>query len=413
MSWLRDKFGIPMPMRGRFVIVSSSQELAGLLSSSLRAAKVQGEWLLFRRYPTAAQLRRLVSTSEAPVVAVIIGLTETARATRLIEDFSNTHPDVLLVAADTTADADKILAAMRAGASEFLAPPFDLQHLVNRFQQQSQRSAPARTAGQLLCFMPAQGGNGASTVALHVADAIRRELAQQGKQNGQPPRKPLLVDFDFHAGTVAFRLRIKPEYTLLDAADKTEVIDELWEKLTTQWKGMDVLAAPPSGVDIAPEMIEQVSSLFTSATRAYPYVLVDLPTALYSSCRDLLISADAVYLVSTPEVMSLHLAKRRIGELIDLGLPNESIRLVLNRVGGKKALKTADAEQVVGVPVSAAIDNDYNAFTEAYMKGSLVRPESSLGRQLAALARKIMGLENKAEEPSAARSRWRSLLSFG
>lgn len=400
-------------MTGRFVIVSSDPELAGLLSTSLRTAKVHGEWLLFRRYPTAAQLRRLVSSSEVPVVAVIVGLTEMARATRLIEDFSTTHSDVLLVAADTTTDADKILSAMRAGASEFLAPPFDLKHLVSRFQQQNKSSGPPRTAGQLLCFMPAQGGNGASTVALHVADAIRRELAQQSKQNGRPLRKPLLVDFDFHAGTVAFRLRLKPEYTLLDAAAKTEVIDELWEKLASHWKGMDVLPAPPSGVDIAPETIEQISSLFTSATRVYPYVLVDLPTALYSSCRDLLTSSDAVYLVSTPEVMSLHLAKRRVGELRELGLPTESIRLVLNRVGGKKSLKTEDVEELVGVPVSAAIENDYNAFTEAYMKGALVRPESPLGRQLGALARDIMGIEEETTEKPAARSRWRSLLSFG
>jgi pilus assembly protein CpaE len=402
-----------MAMTGRFVVVSSDPELAGLLSTSLRTSKVRGEWLLYRRYPTAAQLRRLVTTSEVPVVAVIIGLTEAARATRLIEDFAATHPGVFLVAADTSADADKILAAMRAGASEFLAPPFDVQHLVSRFQQQDQSRAPAKPGGQLLCFMPAQGGNGASTVALHVADAIRRELARESKQNGHPPRKPLLVDFDFHAGTVAFRLRLKPEYTLLDAAAKTDVMDELWEKLTSHWKGMDVLPAPPSGIAITHETIGQIASLFPSATRAYPYVLVDLPTALYSSCRDLLISSDAVYLVSTPEIMSLHLAKRRVGELLDLGLPTESIRLVLNRVGGRKTLKAEDVEELVGVPVSATIQNDYNAFTEAYMKGALVRPDSPIGQQLGALARDILGIEQETAGKSAARSRWRKLLSFG
>jgi pilus assembly protein CpaE len=400
-----------MPQTGRFVIVSSDTELAGRLSSSLRSAKVQGEWLLYRRYPTAAQLRQLVSTSEVPVVAVIIGMTETARAIRLIEDFATTHPGVALVAADTATDADRILSAMRAGASEFLAPPFDLKHLVKRFQQQSKAAAARPLAGQLLCFMPAQGGNGASTIALHVADAIRRELARQDKQNGHPARRPLLVDFDFHAGTVAFRLRLKPEYTLLDAAAKTEVIDELWAKLASNWNGIDVLPAPATGVDIPAAMIEQVSSLFTSATRAYPYVLVDLPTALYSSCRDLLISSDALYLVSTPEVMSLHLAKRRVGELAELGLPAENIRLVLNRVGAKKTLKVEDVEEIVGVPVSASIENDYNAFTEAYMKGALVRPESPLGRQLGALSRQIMGLPAEpAEKPAG--NRWRKLLSF-
>lgn len=399
-----------MPITGRFVLVSSDPDLAQLLSASLAESGVSGEPLVFDRYPSAAQLRRLVNASDIPVVAVIVGLTENARATRLIEDFSSTHPDVLLVAADTSVEADRILGAMRAGASEFLAPPFDLEHLARRFEQQKKGGKSSRQAGQLLCFMPAQGGNGASTVALHVADAIRRELVQQSKQNGKPARKPLLVDFDFHAGTIAFRLRLKPEYTLADAANKTDVIDELWERLATDWKGMDILAAPTMGISIAPETIEQISSLFTSATRAYPYVLVDLPTALYSSCRDLLISADAVYLVSTPEVMSLHLAKRRVGELRDLGLPLENIRLVLNRVGGKKGLRAEDVEEVVGVPVVATIENDYNAFTDAYMKGHLVKPDSKLGQQIDFLARQIMGLEEK--EPKKARSRWRSLLSF-
>jgi Flp pilus assembly CpaE family ATPase len=175
---------------------------------------------------------------------------------------------------------------------------------------------------------------------------------------------------------------------------------------------MDILPAPPSGHAMTPENIEQTASLFTSATRTYPYVLVDLPTALYSSCRDLVISSDAVYLVSTPEVMSLHLAKRRAGELLDLGLSKDAIRLVLNRVGGKKSLKPEDVEEMVGVPVTATIENDYSAFTDAYMKGSLVRPDSRVGRQMASLAGKIMGTEEKPAEEPAARSRWRAFLSF-
>ncbi len=401
-----------MPVTGTFVIVSTDPELSSQLSASLKASGIKNEPLYFDRYPTAGQLRQLVNSSKAPVVAVVIGLSETARATRLIEDFSGTHPDLLVVAADTTAEADKILAVMRAGASEFLSPPFDLQHLVRRYNEQKKAGSTSREPGQLLCFMPAQGGNGASTVALHVADAIRRELQHQAKANGNPPRKPLLVDFDFHGGTVAFRLRLKPEYTIADAATKTDVIDELWGKLASDWKGMDILPAPPSSATMTPDIIEQVASLFTSATRSYPYVLVDMPTALYSSCRDLLISSDAVYLVTTPEVMSLHLARRRVGELLDLSLAQENIRLVLNRVGSKKSLDPADVEEMVGVPVTAVIENDYNAFTDAYMKGSLVRPESKLGKQIGKLARGIMGIDDKSPAKSETRSRWRSFLSF-
>jgi Flp pilus assembly CpaE family ATPase len=259
--------------------------------------------------------------------------------------------------------------------------------------------------------MPAQGGNGASTVAVHVADAIRCELAQRVKQNGNPAPRPLLVDFDFHAGTLPFRLHLKPQFTLLDAVKRAEVIDELWDKVATDWKGTAVLAPPPPGTRLGRKAIEHLPALFASATRIFPYVLVDLPTALYSSCRDLLISCDAVYLVSTPEVMALHLARRRVVELQALGLLAENIRLVLNRVGARRAVKSEDAAEVVGIPVIAQIENNYNAFSDACTAGDLVRPDSRPGRQLEALARSIMGDREPAAK-QAAQKAWRSYLSF-
>ena len=398
-------------MTGRFVIISSDPDLTSLLVASLAASGVRDEALLFDRYPTVAQLRSVVASQDVPIVTVIVGLTELARATRLIEDFSATHPDVLLVAADTSAVAERILEAMRAGASEFLAPPFHLLHLVRRFQQQRKAAAPLRQAGKLLCFMPARGGNGASTVAVHVADAIRRELVRQAKRNGHPPRKPLLADFDFHAGTLPFRLRLEPHFTLADAVTRSDVIDELWNKIACDWNGIAVLAPPPAGVKLAPKAIERLASLFTSATRLYPYVLVDLPTALYASCRDLLISSDALYLVSTPEIMALHLARRRVAELQELGLSNESIRLVLNRVGARRSVKSADAAEFVGVPVAAEIQNNFSAFNDACTNGTLVAPKSRTGRQIQALAHSIMGVREDPATKSAPR-RWRVFLAF-
>ena len=47
--------------------------------------------------------------------------------------------------------------------------------------------------------------------------------------------------------------------------------------------------------------------------------------------------------------MSLHLARRRVVELQELGLADESIQLVLNRVGARRSVKSEDAAQAVGV----------------------------------------------------------------
>lgn len=47
-------------MTGRFIIVSSDPEFTNLLLAAVPASGIRSESLLFDRYPTAAQLRRLV-----------------------------------------------------------------------------------------------------------------------------------------------------------------------------------------------------------------------------------------------------------------------------------------------------------------------------------------------------------------
>ncbi len=395
----------------KLVIISPDESLREQLSQAVTASGIRAEPVLLPDYPTPARLRRMVDRNQGPLMAVIVGLGEQAQAVKLIEEFAASHPDILTIAADKTSSADRILAAMRAGASEFLAPPFELEHVVRRFEQQKKSPQSKQPTGQLICFMPAQGGNGSSTVALHVADAIRRELIKKSPRSDEERSKILLIDFDFHSGTVAFRLGLKPEFTLVDAVERTDILDELWDRLVSNWKGMDVLPAPPPGVGLPKERIEHLSSVFASAVRVYPYVVVDLPTALHSSCRDLLLSTDILYLVCTAEVISLHLARRRIKELEELGLPRETIRLVLNRVGSKRTLKVADVEGIVGVPISYTLDNDYSAVSDAYLKGGLVRADSALGRQLSRLAAHVVGTE-EADGPDPPASRWRDFLAF-
>ena len=274
---------------------------------------------------------------------------------------------------------------MRAGASEFLVPPFDLSHLQHllRSHRNTVAASPSKSLGKLLCVLPAQGGNGASTIVVHLTQLISKAI----------DNKVLLVDFDFHSGTIAFRLRLKPEFSFADAVARIDDIDELWARLTCNRDSVDVLAAPPPGIVMPSQAFRHVSTIFTSAMRAYPFVLVDLPTALHSSCRDILGLADSVYLIATPEVVALHLARRRVNELRDLGLSPKNIHLVLNRTGSKKTLNVDDVAEVVGVPVFDTLSNDYSSVSDAALKGGLVPADSTLGRELASLARHMTGLQ--------------------
>jgi Flp pilus assembly CpaE family ATPase len=377
-------------MSYKVIVVSPDSELVNLLQDALTNPAVGAEPTVVSSYPTPDQVRRFVENGRDPITAFIVGLSDRERALDLIRDLRASHPQILAVAASTASSADAILAAMRAGASEFLVPPLDLKHLEQCFRAQ-RKSAIGDAYGKLLCFIPAQGGNGASTVAMHVADATSRSLKE----------KVLVVDFDFHSGTLAFRLRLKPEFTFADAIARIEDIDELWERLTANWNGLDILSSPPRGSSLPANAFQQTHTIFRSAVRHYPYVIADLPTALYSSCHEIVGMADAVYVVSTPEVVSLHLARRRVSELLDLGVKHESIHLVLNRVGSKKTLNVGDVAEVVGIPVFASLCNDYAGVSDAALKGGLVPKDSNLGREIRNLAQQIVGSPPEGAKPAA------------
>lgn len=370
-------------MANKVIIVSPDERLSRELLEALRTAEVESSPTILSEYPSREELRNLISTREGSIAAVIVDVGDPNRSLELIREVRESFPMAVPIAADITSRADSILGAMRAGAAEYLSPPFDPNQLREIFRERAKRESAKKPKGRVLCFMPAQGGNGASTVALHVADAVSREIK----------KKVLIIDFDFHSGTVAFRLRLKPDFTFADAVSRTEIIDELWPRIVCSWNGLDVLASPSSSNEVPADRLTQLGDVFESASRVYSCVVIDLPNALFTSCQDVLRLADAVYLVSTAEVMSLHLARRRINQLMQLNIPSEQIKLVVNRVGSKRGLETSDISKVVGVPVEWTLSNNYAVVSESYLKGGLVPQNSTLGKELTDFARHIMGIQ--------------------
>ena len=375
-------------MANRVIIVSPDEKLSRELLEALRTAQMESDPTILSEYPSRAGLRNFISTRKESVTAVIVDVGDPDRALDLIREVRESFPSVVPIAADITSRADSILAAMRAGAAEYLSPPFNPNQLRASFRERAKQESAKRPKGRLVCFMPAQGGNGASTVALHVADAVSREIK----------KKVLLIDFDFHSGTVAFRLRLKPEFTFADAVTRTEIIDELWPRVVCSWNGLDVLASPSSSNEVPADGMTRLGDVFDSAVHVYSCTVIDLPNALFTSCQEVLRLADVIYLVSTAEVMSLHLARRRINQLMQLNIPIEQIKLVVNRVGSKRGLETGDIGKVVGVPVEWTISNDYGIVNEAYLKGGLVPQTSGLGKELSDFACHIMGIQAKKQE---------------
>jgi pilus assembly protein CpaE len=365
------------------IIVSPDEVLVGTLSRGLVAADVSGQPTALSYYPEVGEFRGLIDASPEPVAVVLIDLAGQSRALDLIRHLRESHPAVATLAVDRAPSRASFNGATEAGAWGYLAPPFDIGPLAEHFQLRSiDRRTPAPDAGvlaaeeapdqgKLISFMPVQGGNGASTIAVHVAEAIARDREA----------KVLLLDFDFHSGTVAFRLRLKPQHTVADILKEHNLEGQSWGRLASTFNGFHVLVAPPSNIAVSVEMLSRIPVMLESARRAYTYIIADLPDPLFSSSRAILKMSDRVYLVCTPEITSLHLARRKAQQLRDAGVPNERLGLLVNRVGAWGSFQPSEVQRVVGAPVAWTLDNDYASLHDATLAGGLVAESTSLSKQ--------------------------------
>jgi pilus assembly protein CpaE len=148
------------------------------------------------------------------------------------------HPRLKVIAMHATADPKIILAAMRAGANEFLHPPLDesLPAALERILSAADVDEVPATRGRIIGFLSAKGGCGATTIACHIASEIHH----------QTRKSVLLADLDLISGLVGFLMKAPSSYSILDAIKNLARLDEsLWRALVVEQRpGLSVIPSP-------------------------------------------------------------------------------------------------------------------------------------------------------------------------
>ncbi|HXM45209.1 MAG TPA: hypothetical protein VN924_28480 [Bryobacteraceae bacterium] len=297
-------------------------------------------------------------------------------------------PDGMLVALDTTAQPETILAAMRAGANEFLYPPLggSLRKAVERRVAVLPRPREnSRPPGKVLGFLSAKGGSGASTIACHLAAELGRVSAQRSEHS-------LLADLDLQSGIVGFLMKVKSPYSVLDAVQNLHRLDvSYWNALvSSEWPGLEIVAAPVGYLPKDPVPGESLAKIVTFVRAHYAWTVVDLGCTLNMATIAVLDEIDDIYLVTTLEVPSLHQAKQAVQTLINAGFRNR-LHVILNRTPQRPDVTAEELERILGMPIDMMLPNDYYALNDAFCKGKLLPSGSHLSRQLSSFAMRLAG----------------------
>ena len=294
----------------------------------------------------------------------------------------------LVIVLNDSADPETILAAVRAGANEYLYPPLEagLRKALERMSgERVKRAVRTRARAKTLGFLSSKGGCGATTIACHVAVELQRMTNQE----------ILLADFDLDTGIVGFLMKAKTPYSLLDAVQNVHRLDlSYWKALVSNGQAkLEVIPAPPTAMlrkALDPEPFRHVLNFVQSA---YDWVVADLGRNLSLLSMTLLEDIDEVFVVATLDLPALHQAKQVAQTLTDYGFSQNRMHLILNRMPRRSDFTPDEVQRILGLPVYATLPNDYPELFEAYAHGTLLSAKTELGQQLVKLAMKIAGIQ--------------------
>lgn len=278
---------------------------------------------------------------------------------------------VLLLTDD--ADPAFLLQAMRSGVREVLRlqpNKTELLDALNRLEQQvrsfSALSArdvePTAAKGRVIAFVPTKGGCGATFVATNIAYLLAKEFE----------RDCLLIDLDVQGADASYYLSgDEHRNSLLDLTRQIDRLDShlLHSSLHPVMPALLLLAAPhvsELATTVTPAQLERVLQL---ARQHYGLVLLDLPALLDALSAKALDMCDEVYLVLDNTVPNVRNAKRWLTMLRSLGLPDDKLRLVLNKTHPGSELDAPQIKNALHLEVRHTLPGDPTTAVQAINQG--------------------------------------------
>ncbi len=287
---------------------------------------------------------------------VVIGADARIDMTQLVvPEIDRLFPSTTVLCLVARPDVATSLALLRLGARdvvpetgtrrEFQAAVEPLLALAQtRHQRRSESSSQIRR--RVITIVSPKGGSGKTTLAVNLAIGLARRV----------PKQVVLLDFDVQFGDCAPALGLRPEYSLVEAANAaSHERSALKVFLASHDSGLAVLA-PPDDL-VAADDIDQdsVKRTFAAFTEEFPFVVVDTASGVDRFALAAMEQSTDLLVVSTTDVPSIRAVRRQLDVLDEVGYVSQRRTFVLNRANAKVGLSLSEIEAAVGLEASFQI----------------------------------------------------------
>jgi len=317
---------------------------------------------------------------------------------RLRADESTAHAKIIFL----TARAQPIdeQEALKAGADMFLSKPVMPDDLIKHIQSllleekpdvsaleaepAAEPAAPstaqpeARPArGRVIVCFSATPNTGVTALSANLALAFAASLRQ---------RIPLVELHDEQNEVLpAFGLSADAHRGNLLATGRDLNWDTLQLHLLEHPSGVRLLPAPPDGSDVPPALTERAVSILRDQ---FPVVVVDAMRSLEVPVRPVLLDADLILLLTTPEVSAIRSMLQAIQALRTLQYPDRQVLIVVNNVRPSGGVPVEKLAEGIKRPIFGVIPHE-PAMVEALRSGRpllALRPHSTASQAIARMA---------------------------
>jgi pilus assembly protein CpaE len=381
-----------MAVNLKTVIVDSDPESRAALRRALASIP---SVVVVSEFGDVAECLRVAPAHDPDVV--ILEVTDESAA--VVGQAARALPGTAIVATGSTASADVVVRAIRAGAIEFLRRPVDRAELVAALDKLARvrRSAlPSRRSGRITAVYATKGGLGATTLAVNLAVCLAERT------------RTLLIELDTRQSDVSALLDLRPRFSILDAFDNLERMDEslLQGLLIKHASGLSILPGPAQ-VERVMMGADQVNAALEIARSHFEEVVLDIRHDLDRATVAALGMADSILFLTALDVVALRSGAAGLAAFRSLDLDLSKVKAVVMRDGTGADVTLKHAVAALGIPIYWKTPSDYGAAVASSNEGRPVvsaAPRSKIARNVRELAEAVLGAPGAVADASARRA---------
>lgn len=347
-------------MDNRFVFVTARQERFHWLSETL-----SGVGVLVWDKGEKDTLLQLIGSIGVRVVFLDFNLEAVGASSLLAEELLKVFPSLWLVGVGGSDSGDNILAAMRAGAREFIQEGSEVSQVRATVQRLVEKAPPLPSIprGRLLALLGARPGVGTTMSAVHAALTLKAE---------SPDDEVLLLDFGFPQGDASLYLDTKQFYSFADAVRSVRRFDHALIKtaFVRHPSGLAVLPFPQNIAEMQEVSPAELMNLLSLLKFYFKYIVADLGGFMGTDFLLHVVGvADQVQLLCEQTVPSCHSANQLLKRLEEKGFDPARIGLVIAKYDPRIGMSSRQVAKLLDLNWRANLPNRHYPLIECVNEG--------------------------------------------